>query len=143
MRLARRLGKRLGRRGALLSLKGVMATGYGAGQIATPTGDRKGLTLLLKVMPLHCWGGVWIIAGVIALIFAWLPQGRDWPGFVAVWLIASGWAGAYLVSWWPLQETPKGWVLALIFGAFGTVNLVAIGWDEPPVPARSEPPRET
>jgi hypothetical protein len=140
VRLARRLAKRLGRRGALLFCKGVVATGYGAGQIVTPTGDRHGLTLLLKAMDLHCWGGVWIVAGIIALVCAWLPQGRDWPGFVAVWLIASVWAGAYLVSWWPLQETPKGWVLALIFGAFGAVNFVAIGWDEP---ARSEPPRET
>lgn len=139
---ARRLVKRLGRRGALLSLKGVMAAGYGAGQITTPTGDRQGLTLLLKVMALHCWGWVWIVAGAVALVCAWLPPRRDWPGFLAVWLIATPWAMAYLVSWWPLGESPRGWVIALLFGAFGLVCLVAIGWDEP-VPARSEPPRET
>lgn len=137
----RRLDQRLGRRGALLSLKGIMAVGYGSGQVVQPTGDRHGLTLLLKVAPLDVWGWAWILAGTVALVCAWLGRPHDWPGFVAVWLIASAWAGAYLVSWWPLGESPRGWVLALIFGSFGLVNLVAIGWDEPP--ARTELPRET
>ena len=141
-RAARRLTRRLGRRGALLTLKGVMAAGYGSGQVVQPTGDRQGLTLLLKLAPLDFWGWAWIAAGVIALISAWLPSRRDWPGFLAVWLIATPWAMAYLLSWWPLGASPRGWVVAMIFGAFGAVCLVAIGWDEPP-PARSEPPRET
>ncbi|MFF9124345.1 hypothetical protein ACF09J_13725 [Streptomyces sp. NPDC014889] len=138
---ARRLGTRLGRRGALLTLKGVMATGYGSGQVVQPTGDRHGLALLLKLMPLHAWGWAWIAAGAVALVCAWLPPRRDWPGYLAVWLIASSWAMAYLVAWWPLGESPRGWVIALIFGSFGFVCLVAIGWAEPP-PARSESPRE-
>ncbi|MFF8879590.1 hypothetical protein [Streptomyces flaveolus] len=137
----RRLLQRLGRRGALLTLKGVMAVGYGSGQVIQPTGDERGLSLLLKLAPLDAWGWAWITAGALALICSWLPRPHDWPGFFAVWLIASAWAGAYLVSWWPLHESTRGWVIALIFGAFGAVNLVAIGWDEPP--ARSEPPRET
>ncbi|MFD0256399.1 hypothetical protein ACFVGX_36460 [Streptomyces sp. NPDC127113] len=136
-----RLVKRLGRRGALLSLKGIMAVGYGAGQVVQPTGDRDGLTLLLKAMSLDAWGWAWISAGIIALVCAWLRQPHDWPGFLAVWLIASAWAMAYLVSWWPLDESPRGWVVATLFGAFGLVCLVAIGWDEPS--ARSESPRET
>lgn len=139
---ARRLTRLLGRRGALLTLKGVIAAGYGSGQVVQPTGDRQGLKLLLKLWPLEAWGWIWITAGVIALVCAWLPQRRDWPGFLAVWLVSVPWAMAYLVSWWPLGESPRGWVVALIFGAFGAVCLVAIGWDEPP-PARSEPPRET
>ncbi|MEU9215381.1 hypothetical protein AB0D47_02430 [Streptomyces sp. NPDC048376] len=138
---ARRLRKRLGRRGALLTLKGVMAAGYGSGQVVQPTGDRQGLTLLLKLFPLDVWGWAWVAAGVLAVTCAWLPQRRDWPGFLAVWLIATPWAMAYLASWWPLGESPRGWVLAMIFGAFGAVCLVAIGWDEPP--ARQEGPRET
>ncbi|MGV4890424.1 hypothetical protein ACSR0Z_28170 [Streptomyces viridosporus] len=139
---ARRLSRRLGRRGALLTLKGIMATGYGVGQVVQPTGDLEGLALLLKWQPLDVWGWAWITAGVIALTCAWLPPRKDWPGFLAVWLIATPWAMAYLLSWWPLGQFPRGWIVAMIFGAFGAVCLVAIGWDEPP-PARSEPPRET
>lgn len=135
---ARRLTRLLGRRGALLTCKGIVAVGYGSGQVVQPTPDRQGLTLLLKAFPLEVWGWAWVTAGVLALICAWLRQPHDWPGFLAVWLIATPWAMAYLVSWWPLGESPRGWIVALIFGAFGAVNLVAIGWDEPA--ARSEPP---
>jgi len=134
-----RLARRLGRRGALLTMKGIIATLYGYGQVIQPAPDRRGLALLLKLMSLEAWGALWMAAGITALVCAWLR--RDWPGFLAVWGITATWAMAYLVSWWPLGESPRGWVGALIFGAFGAVCLVAIGWDEPP--ARSEPPRET
>ncbi|HEX5596100.1 MAG TPA: hypothetical protein VFX61_08830 [Micromonosporaceae bacterium] len=136
----RRLTRRLGRRGALLTLKGTIAVLYGYGQIVQPLPNPRGLHLLLKLMPIDAWGGVWIAAGVTALVCAWLPPRRDWPGFLAVWLIGSAWAMAYLVAWWPLDEYPRGWVPAAIFGAFGFVCLVAIGWDEPP--ERAESPRE-
>lgn len=129
---ARRLTTRLGRRGALLTMKGTIATLYGYGQIVQPLPDRRGLCLLLKLMPLTGWGTVWMTAGITALVCAWLPPRRDWPGFLAVWAITAAWSMAYLMSWWPLGEYPRGWVASLIFGAFGAVCLVAIGWEEPP-----------
>ncbi|MEU0332243.1 hypothetical protein [Streptomyces sp. NPDC006193] len=138
---ARRLRKKLGRRGALLTLKGVIATLYGYGQLTTPTADERGIFLLLKLMPFTGWAWLWVLAGATALVCAWLPQRRDWPGFLAVWGVTAPWAGAYFAAWWPLAESKTGWIPAAIFGAFGAVCLVAIGWDEPP--ARSEPPRET
>jgi hypothetical protein len=131
-RAPRRLAERLGRRGAILTLKGTIATLYGYGQLIEPPRDRRGLCLLLKLMPLDAWAGLWIAAGLIALVCAWLPPRKDWPGFLAVWAVTAPWSMAYLVAWWPLGEYPRGWVAALIFGAFGAVCLVAIGWDEPP-----------
>ncbi|MET8765875.1 hypothetical protein [Streptomyces sp. NPDC004658] len=139
---ARRLRQQLGRRGALLTMKGTIATLYGYAQIGQPPANRAGLSLLLKAAPLEAWGGAWVAAGVIALVCAWLPPRMDWPGFLAVWGITAPWSMSYLVAWWPLGEYPRGWVPALIFGAFGAVCLVAIGWQEAPR-ARSEPPRET
>ncbi|MGW0599972.1 hypothetical protein ACWD11_22850 [Streptomyces sp. NPDC002776] len=138
---ARLLTRRLGRRGALLTMKGTIATLYGSGQLAEPVRDTSGLRLLLKLWPLEVWGWAWITAGAIALVCAWLPPRRDWPGFLAVWAITAPWSMSYLVAWWPLDDNQRGWVAALIFGAFGAVCLVAIGWDEPP--ARTERPRET
>ncbi len=140
-RAARRLGEQLGRRGALLTMKGTIATLYGYGQLVEPLRDRRGLCLLLKWMPLEGWAWAWIVAGAVALVSAWLPQRQDWPGFLAVWAITAPWSLAFLAAWWPLGEYPRGWVAALIFGAFGAVCLVAIGWDEPP--ARMERPRES
>lgn len=129
---ARKLSRRLGRRGALLTMKGIIATLYGYGQIVQPAPDQRGLCLLLKLMSLNAWAAVWMAAGITALVCAWLPPRRDWPGFLAVWAITAAWAMAYLMSWWPLGENPRGWIGALVFGAFGAVCLVAIGWEEPP-----------
>lgn len=128
---ARRLGRKLGRRGALLTLKGVIATLLGYGQFVQPTPDRRGLRLL-GFLPHEAWAAAWIVAGVVALVCAWLPPRRDWPGFLAVWGITAPWSMSYLVAWWPLGEYPRGWIPALIYGAFGGVCLVAIGWNEPP-----------
>lgn len=74
-----RLARRMGRRGAFLTCKGVMAMGYGSGQIVQPTGDQRGLALLLKAAPLDVWGWAWITAGVLAMVCAWLPRGRTGP----------------------------------------------------------------
>lgn len=131
-RAARRLTARLGRRGALLAMKGTIATLYGYGQIIQPVPDRRGLHMLLVLMPLRAWGWVWIVAGLTALVCAWLPPRVDWPGYLAVWAITAAWAMSNLVSWWPLGENPRGWIAALVFGAFGAVCLIAIGWQEPP-----------
>jgi hypothetical protein len=138
-RAARRFTERLGRRGALLTMKGTIATLYGYGQLVEPLRDRRGLRLLLRWVPLDVWAGLWIAAGLTALVCAWLPPRRDWPGFLAVWAVTAPWSMAFLLSWWPLGEYDRGWIAALIFGAFGTVCLVAIGWDEPPR-VRTEPP---
>jgi hypothetical protein len=135
---ARRLRQRLGRRGAILVLKGTIATLYGLGQLTTPTADRRGLCLLLRHVPLTTWAWLWIAVGATALVCAWLPPRRDWPGFLAVWAITAPWSMAYLVSWWPLHETSSGWVPAVIFGAWGGVCLVVIGWDES-APRGAEP----
>lgn len=139
-RAVRRLTRQLGRRGAILTLKGTISTLYGYAQVVQPTGDPDGLALLLKAWPLAIWGWLWVAAGVIALVCAWLPSRWDWPGFLAVWLMATPWAMAYLLSWWPLGQSPHGWVPAVIWGAFGSVCLVVIGWDEQP-PRRTEPAR--
>ncbi|MFF3558678.1 hypothetical protein ACFYXS_01325 [Streptomyces sp. NPDC002574] len=128
---ARRLARWLGRRGTMLSLKGLIALLYGYAQLAAPIPDTRGLRLALHLMPITGWAWAWITAGAIALVAAWLGQDRDWPGFLAVWAVSTPWALSYLASWWPLHDNPRGWVAAAIFGAFGLVCLVAVGWPEP------------
>lgn len=131
-----RAARRLGHRGALLTLLGGIALLYGVSLITTPPAPRPpGLRLLLGVMGLHGWGATLTAAGVIAVLCAPLRQGRDWPGFAVLVLVWAPWSLSYFVSWWPQGENPRGWVSCLIFAAFAAVPAVGATWDEPaPVP---------
>jgi len=138
----RRAQKHLGRRGAILLSYGFVWSLIGYGQITSPVPDRRGLKVLLDVMPLHVWGWCWIIAGLVAAVSAFLPQGRDAPGFVALVLIVLPWMLGYLLSWWPLGLYPRGWIAAALYGALTLPVVVVAGWREPPRLKRAEPPYE-
>ena len=136
-RVARRLGRALGRRGAILLCYGVVWAIIGYGQITAPQPDLRGLRLLLQIMPLAAWGWLWVASGLIAVVSAWLPQGRDWPGFLALPLMVLPWAASYLLAW-ILGDFPRGWVAAVVWGAIAAPVLVVAGWREPPRPKRLE-----
>lgn len=127
---ARRAARRVGRRGAVLSLKGVMCVLYGYSLLVQPPVDRRGIRLLLDLMPVQAWGWAWIAAGVLAVGCAWRRQGRDWPGFPAVLLVVVPWSTGSLVSWW-LYDNPRGWASAAIWAAFAGVTAIVAAWPEP------------
>ncbi|MFD5425200.1 hypothetical protein [Streptomyces sp. NPDC127084] len=106
-----------------------MAIGYG--QIVQPQPDRRGLKLLLDIAPLTVWGWLWVTAGLIAIASAWLPEGADWPGFLALPLMVLPWMTSYLASWL-LGDFDRGWVAALVWGAIAIPVLVVAGWRESP-----------
>lgn len=134
-RVARRLARMLGRRGAILLCYGVVWAIIGYGQITSPAPDLRGLRLLLQMMPLDVWGCLWVASGLIAIVSAWLPQGRDWPGFLALPLMVLPWTVSYLLSW-IIGYFPRGWVAAVVWGAIAAPVLVVAGWREPPRPKR-------
>lgn len=133
-RAARRLRRMLGRRGAILLSYGTVWALYGYGQLVQPQPDRRGLHLLLSLMPLSAWACCWIVAGAVAIAAALMPQGADWPGFVALVVIVLPWMLGYLLSWWPLETFPRGWVAAAIWGLIATPVIVVAGWREHPRP---------
>src|SRR4051812_46706591 len=136
-RIVRRLSRLLGRRGAILLSYGVVWAIIGYGQITSPAPDLRGLRLLLQMMPLDAWGWIWVTSGLIAIISAWLPQERDWPGFLALPLMVLPWAVSYLLAW-IIGDFPRGWVAAVVWGAIAAPVLVTAGWREPPRPKRLE-----
>jgi len=125
-----RAAHRVGRRGAVLALKGVMSVLYGYGQVIQPIPNNPGIRLLTRAMPPHFWGWAWIVAGCIALACVPIRQGRDAWGFAAVYLMASFWALSNLASWW-LYGNERGWIGAIVFAAFGGVAMVVAAWPEP------------
>ena len=130
-RVARRLGRALGRRGAILLCYGVVWAIIGYGQITAPAPDLRGLRLLLQTMPLDVWGWIWVASGLIAIASAWLPQGKDWPGFLALPLMVLPWMTSYLIAW-IIGDFPRGWVATVVWGAIAAPVLVVAGWGEPP-----------
>ncbi|MFC9268899.1 hypothetical protein ACFTXJ_14150 [Streptomyces zhihengii] len=137
-RIARRLSRILGRRGAFLAAFGSLWALYGYGQLVEPLPDTRGIRLLLHVMPLDGWAIVWIVCGLTAMACAVLPEGRDWPGFPALLVIVVPWMLAYFMSWQPLGDTTRGWVTALIWAVAAVPVIVVAGWREPIRPKKLE-----
>lgn len=137
----RRIRRRLGRRGAILSCYGAVWALYGTAQLITPQPDQRGLSVLLNIAPLVVWACAWIAAGFIALACAWAPPGRDAAAFLALPLVVVPWMASYLVTW-ILGDYPRGWVAAAVWTAITVPVLVVAGWPEPPRRKRAEPPYE-
>ena len=57
-----------------------------------------GLQLLTRLAPLHCWAWLWVIAGCVTTVSAFLQVGRDRFGFVAALVPPSVWAISYLAA---------------------------------------------
>ena len=93
----RRLQKLLGRRGAFLLILGVGKTCWGASFLIDPPTDH-GLQLLTDLCSLRHWSWLWIIAGVVTTISAFLKVGRDWFGFAAALVPPTVWAIAYMAA---------------------------------------------
>lgn len=89
-----RMRHRLGRRGAFLLILGIGKTCWGAGMIVEPP-STEGLALLTRYAPLHAWAWVWITAGVVTTISAFLRVGRDRWGFWTALVPPLLWAVAY------------------------------------------------
>lgn len=92
---ARRLRKRLGRRGQILLIFGIGKICWGVGFIVTPVTAAPGLSLLTDRCSLAAWAWLWIIAGIACIAFAFLRVGRDLLGFLAALAPPSVWALAY------------------------------------------------
>ncbi|MFI6491202.1 hypothetical protein [Streptomyces sp. NPDC050564] len=136
-RIVRRLSRLLGRRGAILLCYGVVWAIIGYGQITAPAPDLRGLRLLLQTMPLYVWGWLWVASGLIAIVSAWLPPERDWPGFLALPLMVLPWTASYLIAW-IIGDFPRGWLASVVWGAIAAPVLVVAGWREPARPKRLE-----
>lgn len=130
-RAARRLSRALGRRGAILLSYGTVWALYGYAQITSPQPDQRGLQPILERVPLTAWGCLWVATGLTAIVSSWMPQGRDWVGFLALPAMVLPWMTSYLLAWL-MGDFPRGWVAALVWGVIAVPVLVVAGWREPP-----------
>lgn len=103
--------RRLGRRGVPLVLLGAGKVGWGVGFVASPSPDPRALAGVTAVMPLSGWALVWVGAGTVAIVSAFLPEGRDRWGFVAAVIPPGAWALGHLYT-----AVTDGYLRALFIG---------------------------
>ncbi|MFE3657290.1 hypothetical protein [Streptomyces sp. NPDC059165] len=131
------MSRQLGRRGAILLCYGLVWALYGYGQIVQPQEDPRGLRPLLELAPAAAWGWCWVAAGLVAIVSAFMREGADWPGFLALPVVVLPWCVSYLAAW-VLGQFDRGWIGALVWGAIAVPVLVVAGWRETPRPKRIE-----
>lgn len=129
---------RLGLRGPFLLFMGVGKVCWGLGMIFAP-GSPAGLQLLTRFAPAHWWAMVWVIAGAVTFVSAFIPFTRDGAGFLAasvpptLWAFAYGWAAV-------TGEYPRGvwiflWYITSHCGVIWCASRV------PPAPRADRPVR--
>jgi hypothetical protein len=119
----------IGRRGFVIILLSIIEITLGSATIATPQPLYQNLAFVTLVSP-SVWGGIQILLGVLALIFAPLRTGRDKVGFQLLFIPPMIWGFAYLGSVilgdWPL-DLVSGLRATVIWAGYGLMILIVSG----------------
>lgn len=117
----------------LLLLGGVMYTMLGLVYVVDkPSRNREiALQALLKIAPMQFWGGVFVFAGVLAIISARWPPTVEFWGYVVLTGISFLWATAFLTG---ILFTKAPWSNVggfLLFATLGSIWWVVSGLRNP------------
>lgn len=151
MATTRRIARRLGRRGAMLTLMGVTYILLGLGVLVRPP------TFIewnfLSSVPAWLRGGAWIASGLVACGYAW----RRMPAKSRAWTAGDGigWSALYVLPFFRVASYSGAWIgylisghgyagawyVALLHVPFLLITLICSGWRED-VPPREEAAHE-
>lgn len=88
------------RHSLILMVSGILYVFVGVQYIiAEPRRSREvALEVILQVAPLHIWGGVFVFAGILAMISSrWPPLAETW-GYTVLTGMSAGWSTTYLMG---------------------------------------------
>jgi hypothetical protein len=123
---ARRLRRRIGRRGASLLFFAFLDVVYAVAIATAPLTPT--YVFLATVLPLPVWAAMWAAVGAVCAAGAF-TRGDKLAFACASW-IKVGWACVHAAGW-VLGDLPRGWVWVVIWLAVaGFVQIIA-GWAEP------------
>lgn len=82
-------------------------------------------------MPVAYWGGVWIAAGIVAIVsgVVYSPAKDRW-GFLALSCLSFWWGMSYLFGWL-LDDVEGGWRSAIVYGGYAVAALIMAGMIDP------------
>jgi len=121
-----------GRRGAFQLTLGVFYVIVGSSFFCVPaTPAREALFgWLTAYVPLGVFAALWVVAGLVALVCAWLPRPRDAAGFIAMVFAPGIWSGLYAISA-AVTVSPLALLQAIVYGVFAALVLIASGMQGP------------
>jgi len=130
------LSDRLGRRGAVLLLAGLLWVVIG---VSVPGAPLSPYEPVHESFPMPVRVGLWVLPGVVAVAAAWRPRGAP-DGWAYALLIAAplvrsaSWAGTEVQHLWPGGELgyDRGYVSAASWLAVVGFVLITAGWPEAP-----------
>ena len=127
-------------RGQILAVYGLVWVGMGLN--VTHDGDPATWSTLVpfNLVPPHVRGGLWIITGLLAVLYAIRPRciHSDGLGFAALYVMPAwrvlaftwSWAGAHIDLGGP--GYPRGWVWALLHLVMVVAVMRVASWPNPP-----------
>lgn len=125
--------ERLGRRGAILLVLAVIDFAYGISLIGPSSEAVSSASTIWRehFAPTWAWGSAWLVVGAVLTVSAFMKH--DAIGYSAAigWKIM--WSLTSLLSWM-FGGVDRGWIVAIIFGAFGGLVVVDAGRAEVTTP---------
>lgn len=124
-----RIVSTIGRRGCFLLFLSMLDIVQAYGLIfPTPTVlESQSYIFLSSLMPLHVWGTLWGVVGIVCLYYAFKRD--DMVAFSAGMFIKSLWAFMFLLGW-ALAGIERGYLLSAIWGAFALTLAMVATWSE-------------
>ncbi len=109
------------RHGLVLVVAGLVYIAIGFAYLATnPSPYRtQGLYYALQIMGYHAWGGVFVIAGVLAILSARYPPASETWGYIVLTGLSTGWATFYAAGVLLHDTPPTNIIGTLCYGLLG------------------------
>lgn len=123
------VGRRLGRRGAILLTLGISYLLVGAATLLIPPPSGAPTHgVLYFALPDPVRAALWVVSGLVAVGFSW--RRWDWPGYLALFVVPAIRCGTYF-----LAALLDGSLVAAYQGVLQlpviAVALICAGWQEP------------
>jgi hypothetical protein len=121
-----------GRRGAFQIVLGVVYLVVGSSFFFMPGTPSREETFrwLTAYVPLGWFASLWIVAGCVALVCAFLPRPRDAAGFIALAFAPGIWVGLFTIGAF-MSGSVLALVSAIIYGTFGAIPIIVSGMEGP------------
>lgn len=121
------------RHSTALLVVGIIYMFIGYQYIVTPSTRirEQSLQAILQFAPIQFWGGVFILAGFMAVVSTkWPPVTETW-GYVVVTGLSTGWSATYLTGIWFFHAPEQNYSQVFIWAVLGFMWMVFAGFPNP------------